>query len=319
MAPNVAWLRNILRQNWGLKLLATFLAILTYYAIRGATRYEVEYSIPVDVEVSPGIAVLAKNPDQVDVRLRGSQDDLLNLDQKLLKARVSVRDETLGGRPQSVTIAPRDIVGARGVSVVMIEPPEVMITFDHEFETTFSVAKPETIGEPLLGNVEVQYSPQTVTIRGPKTRIAELKAGGHDQVIADPVDVDGRVESFSKRVAVHSPGGDWASKIDPEEITVQVNIIKKSVTRSWESLPVRAIRGAEASGPVVIDPPVVDVTLEGRSELLENVSERDIRIFVDCYRVDPAVTNELPVQVHLPVFMDVTMTVVPKVVRVGFP
>ena len=67
---------------------------------------------------------------------------------------------------------------------------------------------------------------------------------------------------------------------------------------------------------MAVDPPVVDLTLEGRSELLENVSDRDIRIFVDCAQLDAAGTNLLPVQVHLPMFMDVNVTVVPKSVRV---
>jgi YbbR domain-containing protein len=312
------WWQNLLRQNWQLKLLALLLAALTYYAIRGATGYEVEYAVPVTVDVEPGVAVLAKNPDQVQVRFRGSQDDLLKLDQKRLQALVKVREESLGGHPRPVPITERDIEGASGVAVVMVDPPEVMITFDREVEATFSVARPATVGEPLLGKAEIQFSPQTVTIRGPKTRIAELVAEGHDQVNADPVEVDGRVESFTKRVQVHPPGGNWASRIEPDAVTVQVNIIKKSTTRAWEQLLVRAIRDGEDTKRLVIDPPTVEISLEGRSELLENVSEHDLRVFVDCAGLNTAVTNEVPVQVHLPVYMDVSVTVVPKTVQVWF-
>lgn len=319
MAPNnERWWLSVLLQNWELKLLALLLAVVTYYAIRGATGYEVEYSVPVTVQMEPGVAVLALNPDAVDVRFRGSQSDLLKLDQKRLSAEVRVRDENIGGRPRAVAIAPRDISGAPGVAVASVDPPRVMITFDREVEAVFTVAKPTTIGAPLLGRAEIQYSPQVVTIRGPKTRIAELKAEGHDQVETDPVDVDGRVESFSKRVKVHPPGGAWASKLDPEDITVQVNIIKKSTTRAWTAQPVRAIREGDTSRPLRMDPPSVNITLEGRSELLENVSEKDLRVFVDCVGIDGAVTNELPVQVHLPVYMDVSISVVPRTIKVGF-
>ncbi|MCE9614602.1 MAG: hypothetical protein K8T26_10020 [Lentisphaerae bacterium] len=313
------WWLSVVRQNWELKLLALLLAVVTYYAIRGATGYEVEYAVPVEVDVEPGLAVLAMNPDQVQVRFRGSQDDLLKLDQKRLKAKVRVREENLGGLPRPVPITGRDIEGAPGVSVVMVDPPEVMITFDREVETTFSVARPTTIGEPLLGRAELQYSPTSVTIRGPRTRIAELTAEGHDQVIADPVDVDGRVESFSKRVRVRPQGGNWASKIDPAEITVQVSIIKKSTIRAWEQVPVRTIREGTAAGRLAVEPATVEISLEGRSELLENVSEHDISVFVDCVGLVMGQTNEVPVQVHLPVYMDVTVTVVPKVVRVWLP
>jgi len=64
---------------------------------------------------------------------------------------------------------------------------------------------------------------------------------------------------------------------------------------------------------------VVDVSLEGRSEILESVTEKDLRIFVDCAGLDPAREHEVPVQVHLPTYMDVNVTVVPRVVRVSFP
>ncbi|MDA0577863.1 MAG: CdaR family protein [Verrucomicrobia bacterium] len=313
------WIANLFQNQWKFKLLALAMAALTYYAIRSATDEEKDFVVPVEVELNPGIAVLAKNPDQVEVRFRGALDDILKIDQTRLKAQVRVPDATLGGRPQPVIITGRDILGARGVAVTMIDPPRVMITFDHEVEATFSVAKLQTIGEPLLGKVELQYSPQSVTIRGPKTRIEELKREGHDQVIADPVDVDGRVESFSKRMVVRSPGGSWASKIEPSEITVEVTIIKKSVTRAWSSLPVLAIRGTDAAGRVAVEPSTVDIMLEGRSELLESISERDIRIFVDCEGLSHDATNSVPVQVHLPVFMDVTVSAVPKTVSVSFP
>lgn len=318
MSKRGKWLMEAVRSNWELKLLALLLAFVTYYAIRGATGYEVEYTVPVEVETEPGFAVLSMNPEVVDVRFRGSRDDLLKLDQKSLKAGLRVREENMGGVPRAVAVTPRNIQGAPGVNVAMIDPPRVLVAFDREVETTFNVAKPATLGLPLLGKAEIQYSPQVVTVRGPKARIDELRAEGQGEVTTDPVDVDGRVESFSKRVRVHPPGGAWASKIDPEEITVQVTIIKKSTTREWSSQPVLAVRGGDDRGSVQIDPPMVDVVMEGRSELLESVSASDLRLFVDCVGLEPAGVYELPVQVHLPVSMDVTVSVTPKVVTVTF-
>ncbi|MDA0990493.1 MAG: hypothetical protein O3A51_07060 [Verrucomicrobia bacterium] len=192
-----------LARNWELKLLALLLAGLTYYAIRGATGYEVEYTVPVEVAVEPGVAVLAQDPDVVKVRFRGSQDDLLKLEQKRLKALIRPRNDNLDGRPRSIPVAVRDIQGAPGVSIVKIDPQDVVVTFDRETEMVFSVLPPTTLGRPLVGKVELTYSPTTVTIRGPKRRLQELKQEGRDQVSIEPVDVDGRVESFSKRWCVH--------------------------------------------------------------------------------------------------------------------
>lgn len=310
------WIQGFFRQNWEIKLLALLLAVVTYYAIRGATSYEVEYNVPLHVEADPGVAVLSLDPETVSVRFRGSRDDILKLDQQQLVVRLRVREDNVGGRPRAVPVSPRNVEGAPGVNVVMIDPARVNIAFDREVETTFNVARPATIGFPLLGKVEITYSPQVVTVKGPQARIDELKAEGHDEVSTDPVDVDGRVESFSKRVKVLAPGGAWASSITPEEITVQVNIVKKSDLRNWSALPVLAVRDGAEEGRLVMEPPMADATIEGRAELLENVLPDDVRLFVDCVGLEVGGTYELPVQVHVPGSKELSVTVVPKVVKV---
>lgn len=310
------FIRKTVLGNWELKLLALLLAVVTYYAIRGATSYEVEYSIPVHVEADAGVAVLSLDPEAVNVRFRGSRDDILKLEQEQLMVRLRVREDNVGGRPRAVPVTPRNVEGAPGVNVVIIDPARVNIAFDREVETTFKVARPATIGFPLLGKAEIQYTPQVVTVKGPQARIDELKAEGHDEVSTDPVDVDGRVESFTKRVKVLPPGGAWASTITPEEITVQVNIIKKSDTRTWPGLPVLAVRGGADTGRLVMDPSVADATLEGRAELLEHVAPEDVRLIVDCVGLEADGSYELPVQVHVPGLKELSVTVVPRVVKV---
>ena len=312
------WLQTRVTHNWELKLLALLLAGLSYYAIRGATGYEVEYSVPVEVAVEPGVAVLEQDPDVLRVRFRGSQDDLLRLDQKHLKAVVRPRGDNPDGTPRLIPVTSRDIAGAPGVAVVKIEPGSVAVTFDRETEMTFSVAKPTTIGRPLIGRAELTYTPQKVSIRGPKRRLEELKTEGRDEVTTEPVDVDGRVESFSKRVRVRPPGGTWVAGIEPSEVAVQVNIVKASASRTWQGLPVLAIQEAGPAAEIYIRPPRVDITVEGRAELIENLAEADIRIFIDCIGLNRTAAYELPVQVHLPVYNEVKVKVEPSVVEVSF-
>lgn len=318
MALKFSIVRDLIVRNWGLKLLSILVAAVSYYAIRGATGYEVEYSVPLQVEVEAGMAVLEQNVSSVTVRFRGSQDDLLKLHQEHIRAIVRPKVADPDGLPKSLPVGPRDITGAPRVTVVDVEPASVVLTFDREVETVFSVAKPKTIGRPLVGNVEIDYEPKTVVLRGPKRRLEDLKREGRDAVTTEPVDVDGRVESFVRNVAVRPPGSTWVSHIEPPEISVTVNIVTKVTSQQWDELPVLAIRDPRLVRDIVFDPSVVDVTLEGRSEMLENLTKDDIRVFVDCVGLDPAQSYELPVQAHLPVFLDVNVSVVPKTVRVSF-
>jgi len=80
-------------------------------------------------------------------------------------------------------------IGTRAVQAtgVRMEPRVVRLTFDREIETTFAVAKPQTVGTPLMGRVEVEYEPAEVRIRGPKRRLEDLLRYGNGCVSTEPV------------------------------------------------------------------------------------------------------------------------------------
>jgi hypothetical protein len=304
-------------QNWQLKLLALALGTLTYYAIQGATGYEVEYHVPLEVIVNePGIAILNQDPTSVKVRFRGAQDDLLRLDQKRIKAVVHPKVGTLLHAREEVAITMRDIQGRSGVQVVQIEPPVVQLTFDREVETTVRVLEPRTIGTPLVGTVQIEYAPKTVTIRGPKRRLEQMKREGKDVVSTEPIDVDGRVESFTKQVRILSPSDAWVSRIDPSEITVNVNIVTQTTRREWPHIPIRAIMTPDAGLRISLDPGFVDVALEGRVDILKNLDDKSLRVFVDCTDIREAGSYSLPAIIHLSNQLKVKSTLTPNTVTV---
>ena len=306
-------IRRIFRNNVGLKFLALVLATLTFYAIRGTTGYEVPYVIPLEVEVEKGIAILDQDPMSVEVTFRGSQEDLRRLDQKQLKAVVRPKASSPAGS-EAVVIRGRDVQGASGVRVVKIKPAVLQLKYDREIQKTVKVAKPKTIGTPLIGRAEIDYEPRTVLIRGPKRMLEDRQI----VVETQPVDVDGRVESFSKQVRLLSPGGDmWVSQIEPAEVTVKVSIVTETVSREWTNVTVLAVLDHGGLTNMVFDPPAVDVSLHGRAEVVNGVRDDSVKVFVDCVglRLSPA-GKEMPVNVHLPPGVDVTATLDPERVRV---
>ena len=317
MAVRPDWQKTIAR-NWELKLLALLLAVLTYYAIRSATGSEEKFDIPVEVELEPGIAVLEQDVDTVTVRLRGTEGDLLRLDEKRMRVVIRPRDHEPDGLSRQVEITARDIEGAARVAVVGIKPDSVRLIFDREDEIEFRVSKPTSIGQPLVGKVEIDYEPKSVKVQGPKRILNEYIEEGRNEVSTEQVDVEARAGDFTKRVKVLPPGDTWVSRIEPDEVMVKVRIIKASAKKTWDKLKVLAIRDAGAAAAIVFEPAMVDVSIEGRAEVVEILSEADMRFVVDCVGLDPAGSYELPVQSHLSVMEDVTVTIIPKVVKVMF-
>ncbi len=306
--------------NWAIKVLALVLAILTFYAIHWATGYEVDYTVPVKVQVGEGIAVLDQDADAVKVRFRGTQDDLLKLDQDRLRIILRPREGEPDGLPRAVPISARNFESLPNVSVVKIEPDEVILTFDREVSAEFKVAKPGAIGSPLVGRAEIDYSPKIVMISGPKRRLEELKLRGEEELLTEPVDIDGRVESFSRLVEVLPPNDTWVSRIDPSEVTVRVRIVRELTMRTWTNVPIMAVRDpSSGDGGLTFTPAFVNVTLEGQAEIVESLATGDVRAFVDCVGLElsPDIPQEKTVQVHAPARDGVSVKVSPPTVMVS--
>ncbi len=316
MKIRIKWIARFFSNNKELKLLSLLLGVLTFYAIRGATSDETTIEIPVNVRMEEeGIAILERDPSSVKVTFRGSTEDILRLAQKHIKAEVKTVIRPKAKNPtgsEQINIHPRNITGAGGgVRVVNIEPKSVHISLDREVEKEFLVAEPETIGEPLLGKVEISYEPKTVRIYGPKRRLEEAK----NVVATEPVRVEGRVESFTTEARVIPPIA-WGSEIDPETIDVTVNIVTESISRQWTNVAVLAMspQGEEVKYRFI--PPTVDVTVHGRKAMVKNVLRKHVSVFADCTELDLDRTNMAPVHVHLPPGTDLQATVEPEKIRV---
>jgi hypothetical protein len=315
MADTKELLNGIFVNNWGLKVTAFVLALLTFFAIHGATNEELTFKVPVVVDVEEGIAILDKNPASVEITFRGSLDDLRRIDPAQLEAQIRPTVTASAGS-EKVHIRQGDISGTVGTRVVKIIPNVVDLSFDTEDEQQFSVAKPTTLGKPLKGKVEIDYEPKVVKIRGPHQQLQRMLA---DNVVieTEPVDVDERVKSFTRSVYVISPSETWVSQIEPAEIQVTVNIVTESISREWTNLTISAIMDLDNTVDVQIEPAVVNLSLHGRPDLVKSIEGDSIKVFVDCTGLKIGKKYELPVNVHLPpATADVTVTVDPAFVDV---
>jgi hypothetical protein len=316
MKVSFDWLKRFFSNKRELKLISLALGILSFYAIRAATSDEITYDLPVEVKVEEeGIAILEQEPSSVKVTFRGSPEDILRLAQQkhIEEAKAVIRPKAKDPRgAEKVAVTPRNISGAgRGVRVVNIDPQFVVVTFDREVEKEFLVTEPEILGKPLRGKVEVSYEPKTVRIQGPKRRLEAAK----NVVDTEPINVGGRVESFSKEVRVIAPIT-WVSEIKPQTVDVRINIVTESISRKWEDMDILAMTPQGSEARYRFRPPTVDVTVHGRKKLVNRLSADQLSVFADCTRLDLSKTNMVEVNVHLPEGTDVHATPEPGRVRV---
>ncbi len=119
-------LRQLFTVNPGLKLLALLMAGFTFHAIRGVTSEEEVYLAPVHVQTpNPATAVINQEPHSVSVTVRGSREEIGQVDPHAL--RVWLKPRSLEVR--SLTIRRRDIQGLGGLHIVKIDPDRVAFSF----------------------------------------------------------------------------------------------------------------------------------------------------------------------------------------------
>lgn len=307
-------LRNIRARavlNGRLRVLALVLASITVFAVRQVTSGVSELEVPVVIEVEEGTAVLSQEVQTVTLTCRGAEDDLAQLDARKISAVVRATPHTVPGTG-FVTVGRRNIQGRfRGVSLLRVDPPRFSVSFDREISQQVVVARPELAGTPGIGKAQVEHEPKTVTVRGPASRVEQLRI-----LVPEPVSVAGQVNSFSTTTPIQIGDADQGLTIDPPEVTARISIVTDSVSRSWTNVPVRVLGEPGDAQRAQLDPPFANVTLYGAGSALNGISSPTFRLLADCTGLSTGTVHRVPIAIHLPPGLQVSASVEPPTVRV---
>ena len=304
-------MKSFITNNLGLKIVSVLLAVVSWFAIRETISFEISIQgVPLQIQATEGWAVFRQSDNAVTVTFRGSQEDIRLLDHNQIKAVIDLRANTVAGA-QDVVVSPHAIEGARGVRVLHVDPKTIQISLDHETEKMVPV-KGRTTGKPFSGEVEeIICDPAVVRLRGPAQQLQQT-----DWVYTEPVDVEGRIEGFSKRRRVLPPGDTWSPKIYPSEVQVGVVFTEKTGSLEWKDVPVVAIGNPTVPLNLNITPARVTVMVMGTAQVLGNLKATPPMAFVDCIDIDPSLNYDLPVHVYLPPGYNVSVLAQPPFVHI---
>ena len=309
MADNLSIIRSLLFHNTRLKLLSLVLGTLTWYIIQDTISFEIEIpDVRLEIQVQDGMAILNQGASTVDVTFRGSQDDIQRLDSRRLQAVVELTKES-SEISHEIILKSGMIKGFRGVRVVAIHPERILVKLDRQAEKRVPV-KGRTLGSPLFGQVEsVTCEPSTVLLLGPAQKLKTTEC-----VYTQPVEVDGRVESFIRRTPVQAPGDNWVAHMEPADVQVKVTIAGKSTGQLWKNIPVSAVVESGSSLVVDLDPLTVNVIATGRMDISATGEKFQVRAYADC--IGLTIPGVYTVPVHVNVTGDAMAVARPDVVKV---
>lgn len=287
---------GLVLNNKGTKLVALVLALVVWFTIREVISFEREIAdVPIEIALPDGWAVLDRSENAVQVTFRGTKSAVLDMDPKLVKVVIPIEGEQQLDS-MFVQMSTKQIEAPGGVRAVKLEPDSMILSIDREESLEIPV-RPAIQGT-LPDGYEVGTvvsSPPKVTLYGPSRRLRETEF-----VPTTAIDLAGRLQSFKLSKTIQPPSESWVARVEPESVSVEVEIIERSSVREFADLPVHLLVRPGADPDFVLSSNRVVVILEGRAEVLEALADDAVQVYVSVGGFAENETNLVPVQVNAP-------------------
>jgi YbbR domain-containing protein len=216
------WLRDLLFQNLGWKLLSLAIALVIWALV--ATEPELATFANVRLEyknLPEGLEISSEPVSSVMLELRGPSGALRGAGEAIHPAVVIDMSDAEAGE-RTFSIGDRNVKVVRGVRLVRAIPSEVRFQFEPRRMHTVPV-QVRFVGEGQNGYVvsEFHVDPPEMDITGPRSRVARITS-----VIADPIDLSNKTGTSQFHVNVFTDDS-FVRFLGTPEVVVTVTMKKK--------------------------------------------------------------------------------------------
>lgn len=200
-APRLGRTGLELRRNWQLKVLAVAFATVLWLFVVGEREAEIGVIVPIELRnIPPGTVVAADVEREVQVRLTGPQTLLASLSPDQVRVSVDVSRAT-PDQPAHVRLTPATVSLPRGLDVVRVSPPEVIVRLERVARRRVPVQL-VLVGKPSEG-FEVggwRAEPGEVEVVGGAHAVSRIRA-----VETVDVDIAGATRDVVRDVPLEAP------------------------------------------------------------------------------------------------------------------
>jgi YbbR domain-containing protein len=284
-------LGEIIRHNWGLKVVSAFLACFLWYSINELERdAERIVDVPVAIRKVPsGLIVTELSPAKgVTVTLRGPRTILDSVDGEKTRLVVDLSTATEGKvsiDPNQATMNPEL---PRRLKAVRMSPIRLDAKLERLAKRRLPV-KAILAGDPTLGyTAGYSATPDHVEVTGPASTVDALK-----EISTRRIDIEG-VSAPLERTVLLEPGGDFVTLV-PDRVHVAVHFDERMMVQEFKRVPI-ALRNGEGAK---VTPAEVGVSVRGPELVLHDWKLPEGAVFVDAGGLSPG-AHDVPVQVDLP-------------------
>jgi len=222
------FLRNalqVLLENWAVKLIAIFLALILWLVVRGEPGAQRVITIPLEISIPRNMEVVNDRPNAVDVTLQGFSANMWLIQQ--ISCNVDLR--TAGEGEHIVPLTPENISIPRtaGLEIVAIRPARIAIDLERTISKQVPIAV-ATSGDPAP-DYEVyskSANPPTVLVSGPQTHVMVIK-----EVSTESVPLSDQTSPIRTYVNLNIPDAMvHTTPFGPVQVNIDIGVHRKTVT-----------------------------------------------------------------------------------------
>jgi YbbR domain-containing protein len=265
-------MKDFLFRNLSLKILSFFFAVSLWLFVNLKATAENTLQVPLRWESLPNFLEITNEVnDSIRVRVAGPRRILSNLEPKKLTVTLDLSDAKVG--LSNYQINEKMIPMPPGLTATVLPPDTIQFKFDLIVTKGVEV-RPRLTGSPKEGHVveSVEVTPSRVEIVG-----AQSEVQGMSQVETEPIDLTNRQEGFETQVKISLKRAHAWPSTGQEQVGVRVAIAEKILERLMKGI---SLKVENARGPIRLDPPRVDIMLEGPASRVDSVQPDQVEASV---------------------------------------
>ncbi len=220
-----------------LKVLSFLVAAIMFSLIRTTIGFTDTFPVPVKVVVkAPGVAIRDQGTSEVEVTLKGANEDIQKFDPSDLDIEVVINEVDPDVEFNFITLRRNDVKGVGKLRVRSITPDSILVNYDREVTTRLKLALPQLVGQPLLGEASISLKVADVIVTGPDSKLKLLRERNF-VLPTESVDVNGKTQNFTRKIRVLPPADSGISSVTPSEVEAEIEIVSPPVESIYTNEP----------------------------------------------------------------------------------
>ncbi|MBI2603259.1 MAG: hypothetical protein HYW48_09405 [Deltaproteobacteria bacterium] len=272
---------RLLLHNLGYKIIAVLLAIAFWYIVQSEQVMEINRKIEVELIPPEGLVVKGERIVYKDATLRGTRSLLNEISMDPIVARIKL----FSNKPQTmrVRVDKQYIKGWDERIQLTVHDAYINSTLDKEGEKELPV-KENLMGLPLDGFIieKTIVHPEKITVRGPVSELLNMES-----VVTEPIEINQLSESKSFEVQIMTVSE--MLQTSHKKVRVSLIIGEKKINRTFANVPVEV---EDSEYQTKIKPSTVSIVLQGTPTVLSQVSNYDLRAFLNLKDQGPGVYQQ---------------------------